>query len=63
MVLNIRRMLCGYQSGALTARQTLSHQKRISFEANKEEMFVLGWHRIVLFDTYIKRNAPLVFMT
>jgi hypothetical protein len=35
--------------------------KKISFQTNKEELFVLGWRRIVLFDTDIGRNAPLVF--
>ena len=35
-------------------------RKKISYQTNKEELFVLGWHRIVLFDTDIGRNAPLV---
>jgi len=36
-------------------------RKKISYQKNKEELFVLGWHRIVLFDTDIGQNAPLVF--
>jgi hypothetical protein len=37
--------------------------KKISLQTNKEELFVLGWRRIVLFDANIGigRNAPLVF--
>ena len=35
--------------------------KKISFQTNKEELFVLGWRHIVLFDTNIGQNAPLVF--
>ncbi len=31
--------------------------KKISLQTNKEELFVLGWRRIVLFDTDIGRNA------
>ena len=35
--------------------------QKISLQTNKEELFVLGWCWIVLFDTDIGRNAPLVF--
>ena len=35
--------------------------KKISFKTNKDELFVLGWRRIVLFDADVGRNAPLVF--
>jgi hypothetical protein len=58
-------MLCGYQSGAWTANCKINPvpTKQISLQTNKEELFVLGWRRIVLFDADIGRNAPLVFMT
>jgi hypothetical protein len=35
--------------------------KKIFLQTNKEELFVLGWCRIVLFGTDIGQNAPLVF--
>jgi hypothetical protein len=35
--------------------------KKIFFKTNKDELFVLGWRRIVLFDVNVGRNAALVF--
>ena len=34
---------------------------KVSFEAYKDELFVLRWRRVVLFDADVGRNAPLVF--
>ena len=50
-------------SPALGLQDKPCSHKKISLKTNKEELFVLGWRRIVLFDTDIGRNAPLVFMT
>jgi hypothetical protein len=36
---------------------------QITFKINKEDLFVLKWHRNVLFNVDVGRNDPLVFMT